>query len=99
MGLEYKLKAKLTEQQTADIQDLLENAVLFEKKYEHAHQLFWDFRHAENTGEMPNISIIFEEDGIYICQYGSSYVWTDLDELKNYIEKEQIAYKIIDYQD
>ncbi|WP_160137601.1 hypothetical protein [Chryseobacterium sp. c4a] len=99
MGFEYKLKTKLTHQQTTEIQDLLENAVLFEKKYEYAHQLFWDFRHVENTGKMPNISIIFEEDGIYICQYGSSYMWKDLDELKNYIEKEQIACEIIDYQE
>lgn len=99
MGFEYKLKTKLTDQQTAEIQHLLENSVLFEKKYEYAHQLFWDFRYAENTGKLPNMSIIFEEDGIYICQWSSSYVWTDLDELKNYIKKEQIAYEIIDYQD
>lgn len=99
MGFEYKLKTKLTDQQTAEIQDLLENSALFEKKQEYAHQLFWDFRHVENMGKIPNMSIIFEEDGIYICQWGSSYVWTDLDELKNYIEKEQINYEIIDYQD
>ncbi|AZB10941.1 hypothetical protein EG344_19935 [Chryseobacterium sp. G0162] len=99
MGFEYKLKTKLTDQQTTEIQDLLESSDLFEKKYEYAYQVFRDFRHAENTGKMPNISIIFEDDGVYICQYGSSYVWKDLDELKNYIEKEQIAYKIIDYQD
>lgn len=48
---------------------------------------------------MPNISIIFEEDGIYICQYGSSYVWTDLDALKSYLENELIEYEIIDYQE
>lgn len=99
MGFEYKLKAKLTEKQTAEIQDLLESSDLFEKKYEYANQLFRDFRHAENTGQLPNISIIFENDGIYICQYTSSYVWTDLDALKIYVEKEQIAYEIIDYQD
>lgn len=99
MGFEYKLKTKLTDRQTAEIQELLESSVLFEKKYEYAHQLFRDFRHAENTGKIPNISIIFEEDGIYICQYSSSYVWTDLEELKNYIETESIEYKLIDYQD
>ncbi|MCS4300771.1 hypothetical protein [Chryseobacterium sp. BIGb0232] len=99
MGFEYKLKAKFTDKQTTEIQNLLKSSVLFEKKYEYAHQLFWDFRYMENTGKIPNISIIFEEDGIYICQYGSSYVWKNLDELKNYIEKEQIKYQIIDYQD
>lgn len=99
MGFEYKIKTKLTDKQTSEIQDLLESFALFEKKYEYAHQLFWDFRHKENTGKMPNMSIIFEEDGIYICQYGSSYMWTDLNELKSYMEKEHIAYDILDYQD
>lgn len=99
MGFEYKLKTKLTNQQTAEIQDLLENLAIFEKKYEYAHQLFWDFRYSENTGKIPNISIIFEKDGIYICQWSSSYIWTDLQELKNYLEKEQIAYDLIDYQE
>lgn len=99
MGFEYKLKTKLTDKQIIEIQELLENSALFEKKYEYAQQMFWDFRHPENTGKMPNISIIFEEDGIYICQYGSSYVWKDLDELKNYIKDEQITYEFIDYQD
>lgn len=99
MGFEYKLKAKLTDQQTAEIQDLLEKSVLFEKKYEYANQLFWDFRHAENTGKIPNISVIFEKDGIYICQWSSSYVWKDLEELKDYLQKEQIEYDLIDYQE
>lgn len=99
MGFEYKLKTKLTDQQTAEIQDLLEKSVLFEKKYEYGHQLFWDFRHAENTGKIPNISIIFEEDGIYICQWSSSYLWKDLEELKNYLVKEHIEYDLIDYQE
>ncbi|OCA79838.1 hypothetical protein BBH99_05170 [Chryseobacterium contaminans] len=99
MGFEYKLKAKFTDKQTSEIQNLLGNSDLFEKKHEYAHQLFWDFRYAENTGKIPNISIIFEKDGIYICQWGSSYAWTDLDELKNYIENEQIEYELIDYQE
>lgn len=99
MGFEYKLKTKLTDQQTTEIQNLLESSALFEKKYEYAHQLFWDFRHAENLGKIPNISIMFEEDGIYICQWSSSYVWKDLDELKNYIENKQIEYGLIDYQE
>lgn len=40
MGFEYKLKTKLTDQQTAEIEDLLENSAPFEKKYEYAQQVF-----------------------------------------------------------
>lgn len=57
-----------------------------------------DFRHPENTGKLLN-SIIFEENGIYICQYGSSYAWANLRDLKNYLEKEKIEYKLINYQE
>lgn len=99
MGFEYKLKTKLTDKQTAVIQGLLVNSITFDKKYKFDGKEFWDFRRAENNGKMPNINIVFEEDGIYICQYGSSYLWTDIENLKDYIDSEKIEYKIIDYQD
>ncbi len=97
MGFEYKIKAKFTAIQTAEIQYLLENSKMFDKKYEFDKQIFWDFRHPANTGKMPNISIVFEKDGIYICQHISTEVWTDLDIL-NYIQNQQIEYEILDYQ-
>lgn len=99
MGFEYKLKAKLTERQTTEIQYLLANTSFFDKKYLFNNNLFWDFRYVENMGEIPNISIIFENDGIYICQYSSSYLWTNLDELKIYMADNQIEYEVIDYQE
>ncbi|MFD2562917.1 hypothetical protein [Aquimarina rubra] len=45
------------------------------------------------------MSIIFENDGIYICQYNASYVWTELEELKHYLDDKSVTYTIIDYQD
>jgi hypothetical protein len=99
MGFEYKLIARITDKQVTEIQHLLENSELFDKKYEFDDKKFWDFRYPENSGKMPNISIIFENEGIYICQWCSSYLWKDLDNLKKYIENENIEYKIIDYQD
>lgn len=99
MGYEYKIIAKFTEKQVAEIQDLLLNSKTFDKQYEFENNIFLDFRRPGNSGKIPNISIIFENDGIYICQYGSSYLWTDLDQLKYYIEEENIEYKIIDYSD
>lgn len=99
MGYEYKIIAKFTKKQVAEIRYLLVNSKTFEKQYEFENNIFLDFRRPENIGKIPNISIIFENDGIYICQWGSSYLWTDLDQLKNYIEDENIEYRIIDYSD
>ncbi|MEJ5056011.1 hypothetical protein [Sphingobacterium sp. MYb382] len=99
MGFEYKLRTKLTENQLGEIQNLLASDLMFDKKYKYEGEEFWDYRKASNTGKLPNIHIIFMEDGIYICQYNSSYLWTDLDKLKSYIESNDIDYEIIDYQD
>lgn len=99
MGFEYKITAKFTRKQITEIQYLFENDKTFDKKYEFNNTIFWDFRQAGNNGTMPNISIIFENDGLYICQYSSSYMWKDLNPLKTYIENENIVYEIIDYQD
>ena len=99
MGYEYKLKTKLTDKQTSEIQFLLVDNITFDKKYEFDNKEFWEFRRTENKGKLPNINIVFENDGIYICQWGSSYLWTDLDKLKDYIESNKIEYELIDYQE
>jgi hypothetical protein len=99
MGFEYKLKTKLTDKQTTEIQGLLIDSITFDKKHKFDGKEFWDYKRADNIGKMPSINIIFEEDGIYICQYGSSYLWTDIEKLKDYLDNEKIEYKIIDYQD
>ncbi len=46
---------------------------------------------------MPDLTLTIEEDGIYICQNSSSNSWTYLETLKEFIEKENIEHKIIDY--
>jgi hypothetical protein len=63
------------------------------------NKTFWDFRQLENIGKIPNISLVFEKDEIYVCQYSSTDIWTDLDKLKNYIQNENIKYEILDYQE
>jgi hypothetical protein len=98
MGFEYKLSTKVTDTQTTEIQHLLEASTTFEKKYNFEKKILWNFRHPENTGKMPDMSIIFENDGIYICQYGSTYIWKDLDMLKSYKENNNMKYDIIDFQ-
>lgn len=99
MGFEYKIKAKFTAPQTTEIEHLLENSKTFDKKYEFDNKTFWDFRQPENLGKIPNISLVFENNGIYVCQYSSTDIWTDLDKLKNYIQNEKIEYQILDYQE
>ncbi|MBJ7428115.1 MAG: hypothetical protein JHD28_04040 [Bacteroidia bacterium] len=97
MGFEYKLKVKLTTKQTEEIQDLLIKSIAFEKKYNLEGKECLDFKKVENNSEMPDITIIFEEEGIYICQYNSAYLWTDISLLKDYMKGNKINFEVIDY--
>ncbi|AZA98287.1 hypothetical protein EG359_01120 [Chryseobacterium joostei] len=95
MGHEYKITAKLTQKQRSEIAELLENNRYF---YERDEKVV-EFRHPENNGKMPNLYVGFEPDGLYVCQNGSSYLWTYLDDLKEYFEKEIVDFEIIDYSE
>lgn len=99
MGYEYKIKAKFTEEQKCDILTLLKTHKDFDKEYTFAGKHFIDLRCADNRGKMPNLFISFEENGLYLCQNGSSYLWTDLESLKSYLEALKIEYEIHDYSE
>ncbi len=99
MGFEYKIIAKFTEKEISEIKYVLETSKDFDKKYEFNTKVFWDFRQLDNKGKMPNISVCFEKDGIYVCRYDTIEVWENLQELKEYIEHKNIRYTIFDYQE
>ena len=56
MGFEYKIKATLTQTHIAKIENLLQKIDYFERKYWVEDKLFYDFRHPDNVGKMPNAS-------------------------------------------
>lgn len=99
MGFEYKIITKLTEEQENDLSKLFTGNVFFHKRYAYEGHDFFEFRKPSNPGKLPNIMIAFETDGIYICQYGTSHLWTDLEEIKGYLDENQITFKILDYSD
>lgn len=97
MGNEYKLIARISREQKKDIFDILEKNKNFDRKDQ--SKLNFEFRRSDNLGKMPNTYIVIESDGIYICQNGASYLWTDLNDLKEYFETNEIKYKILDYSE
>jgi hypothetical protein len=98
MGFEYKIKADFNTGQIQEITDLLERNSYFEKKYDFLGKETRQFRHPENKGQAPNLMIIFEADGLYICHFSTSYLWTWLEALKSYLDCSGIGYTTIDYQ-
>lgn len=99
MGFEYKIKADFSAGQIQEMTRLLERNPYFEKKYDFLGKENREFRHPENTHQMPNLIITFETDGIYVCQFSTSYLWNWLEALKGYLDNSGISYTIIDYQE
>lgn len=99
MGFEYEIKLNLTKLQKDEIEIMIKNNFLFYKSYIFDNKEFFEFRNELNKGKLPDFIIIFEIDGIYICKFNTSYLWKDIDYLKEYLIKEQISFEIIDYDD
>ncbi|MGX7666735.1 hypothetical protein [Flavobacterium pedocola] len=99
MGFEYKIVTRLTAEQVKTIKNIVQNEKTFDKKYECNGQEIWELRKDTNKGKMPNTGIIFEADGIYICQYESPHPFAYLDKLKNYLDNENITYQLSDCQE
>jgi hypothetical protein len=90
MGFEYKIVASLTSKQQDEIKNLLQHHPLFDKKYLIGHVEYWDFRHFSNCEGIPDFTITFEDEGIYICKYAHSDLWTDLADLQRYLAANKI---------
>ncbi|WP_103070101.1 hypothetical protein [Aquimarina sediminis] len=99
MGFEYKIIAEFSEKHICEIQSLLEAKKEFDKKHVFDTIMFWDFRLSNNKGKIPNISISFENAGVYICRYDTSNLWENLQDLKEFIAYENIKYTVLDYQE
>lgn len=39
-------------------------------------------------------AIEFEEDGIYVCKYRTSKLWTGLEQVKEYLDDKKLNYNI-----
>jgi len=100
MGFEYKILVDLTPQQSLKLQCLiLEHPHFRQKPY--AGNDFIEFRHPDNDNPnwMPNLYLLFETDGIYICHNSISSIWSDLQIIKNYLDIHHLSYHIFDYSD
>ena len=100
MGFEYKIIVDLTPQQSLDLQGILLRQIGFSRK-PYLENDYIEFRHQNNLNPkyMPNLTLLFETDGIYVCNYSITPIWDDLQIIKNYLKKNHFTYRIFDYSD
>ena len=67
MGIEYKLNFPLSD--IRDIQRLLTLISSFSRFEPNAEMC--EFRNSDNLGEIPNVFVKIEADGLYLCNNGS----------------------------
>ncbi len=100
MGFEYKILVDLTPQQSLELQSLILEHPHFSRK-PYKENDFIEFRHPDNDNpnSMPNLHLLFEADGIYICNNSITPIWNDLQIIKSYLEIHHLSYNIFDYSD
>lgn len=100
MGYEYKIIVDLTPNQSLKLQNLILKQPLFSRK-PYKENDFIEFRSSDNNNSdwMPNLYLLFETDGIYICNNSIAPIWHDLQLIKDYLESHDLSYRIIDYSD
>lgn len=99
MGMEYKVKADLDEKTINYLATLIKDNKLFHKSILINGEDQFEFRRVENTGPMPNFTIIIQTDGIYINKYDSSSLWQDIEYLRLYFDNQIKSYSILDFQE
>jgi len=99
MGMEYKVKADLDEKTFNNLATLIKGNKLFHKSILFSGEEQFEFRRADNTGLMPNFTIIIQTDGIYINKHDSSSLWQDIEFLKLYFDNQIKSYSILDFQE
>lgn len=98
MGCEYNIKAVLSAADRKAITDLLENHPHFNRKINTRDNFIYEFQDMNsNTGPMPDVSLIFESDGIYCCRYDGAPPLKSFEILHSYLEKSGIGFQIISY--
>jgi len=95
MGFESKIIVKFTPNQIVTLKEILMRNTFFDKTYLFRNECYLDFRHPENTGEMPCLTIGFDNDGLYVLENASLNLWKDIIELEEYLEENMIIYKKI----
>jgi len=83
MGYEFKILVELSERERGRIALLLRRKEHFRGEVDLEHVHFFEFSTRVQMTRMPDTSLSFEADGIYVCQYSGSDVWHGLDDLKD----------------
>ena len=99
MGMEYKVKAELDKKTINNLTTIIKGNKLFHKSIFFNGDEQFEFRKGENTGSMPNFTILIQTDGIYINKHDSSSLWQDIEDLKLYIDNQIKLYSILNYQE
>ncbi len=100
MGFEYKILVDLTPQQSLELQYLILEHPHFRRK-PYQENDFFEFRHPDhdNPDWMPNLKLLFEHDGIYICRYDHPELWRNLQLIQTYLQQHALVFTEVDYSE
>lgn len=94
MGFEKKIHFAQTPQTEREIQEILENQKDFYKKESIDNCLNFEFRKNKADEGMPDVTAVFEANGLYICQYRNPKTWDGITDITAYLTDKNLSFKL-----
>ena len=86
MGHEFLINVKLTSIERQEVARLFKRKAAYYQTNVIDKTEFYEFKNNIFKERMPDLTISFDEKGIYVCKYLKSDLWSDLEDLKSYLQ-------------
>ena len=94
MGYEFLIKIKLTAEEKSELMNLFKRKSIYSSAVTVDDKEYLEFRNTNFQSQLPDFTTAFNKKGIYVCQNLTTDVWTNLDDLKEYLLKYQKEFNI-----
>ena len=94
MGFEHHIFFTMSSQERGTVEKLLTKHPFFSSLSIVNNITFYEFRKTIAINNTPDFTVIIEKDGLYVCNNRHSEEWTDIDFIKEYLDENNIKYRI-----
>ncbi|NTS43926.1 hypothetical protein HRG84_23805 [Flavisolibacter sp. BT320] len=88
MGYEFLIKVRLSDEDKVEVTKLFNQKPNYSSTVTVDSTEYLEFKNEEGSrSQMPDFTTAFDVEGIYVCQNSINDVWTNLDDLKEYLQR------------
>jgi hypothetical protein len=94
MGYEFLIRVKLTAEEKDGLIKLFERKPGLSSTATANPEQYFEFKRSGLQWQLPDFTIAFDENGIYICQYLTTNACANLIDIKEWLEKQEKDFNV-----